>query len=90
MKKIVNVTEVEGEGLVALLGEKVILMCMNYHYVGTLKGVNETDVVLDEKDAAVCYETGEWSAKEWKDAQKIGHDLYVRVSAIEAYFAAGK
>jgi hypothetical protein len=38
MKKIVTVTEVQGEGLTALLGEKVILLCMNYSYVGTLTG----------------------------------------------------
>jgi hypothetical protein len=30
MKKIVSVTEVEGEGLIGLLGENVILFCMNY------------------------------------------------------------
>jgi hypothetical protein len=90
MKKLVNVTEVEGEGLVALLGEKVILMCMNYNYVGTLVGVNDVDALLDAKDAAIVYETGEWSAKEWKDAQKIGKPVYVRIDKIEAYFAAGK
>ena len=45
MKKLVNVQEVEGEGLVALLGEKVILFCMTYFYAGTLVGVN-TDTVL--------------------------------------------
>jgi hypothetical protein len=36
MKKIVNVQEVDGEGLVALLGERVELFCMNYIYAGTL------------------------------------------------------
>ena len=90
MKKIVNVTEVEGEGLTALLGEKVILMCLNYNYVGTLVGVNDHVVMLDAADAAVCYETGDWTASTWKDAQKVGHKLYVQVEHIEAYFAAGK
>lgn len=90
MKKLVNVTEVEGEGLVALLGEKVLLMCMNYHYSGTLVGVNSDCCLLSGDDAAVVYETGEWSAKQWKDAQKLGRPLYVRLSAIEAFFGAGK
>ena len=90
MKKIANVTEVAGEGFTALLGEKVILMCLNYNYVGTLAGVNDHDVLLDEKDAAVCYETGDWSASSWTDAQRVGKPLYVRKRAIEAYFAAGK
>lgn len=90
MKKLVNVTEVEGEGITALLGEQVILMCMNYNYVGTLEGVNADCVLLSAKDAAVCYETGEWGAKEWKDAQKVNKPLYVRLASIEAFFAAGK
>lgn len=87
MKKVVQTTEVDGEGLEALLDEPVILMCMNYHYVGKLIGINKDFVLLE--DAAVCYETGEWSAANWKDAQKIGRPLYVMKDKIEA-FARGK
>lgn len=86
MRKLVNVVEVEGEGLSALLGEKVILFCMNYFYAGTLSGIN-TDCVLLE-DAGVVYETGSFGDKQWKDFQKIG-SMYVRISSIEA-FAKGK
>ena len=39
MKKIVNVQEVEGEGLVGLLGETITLFCLNYFYTGKLVGV---------------------------------------------------
>ena len=42
MKKIVQ--EVEGEGLVKLLGERVTLFCANYIYTGKLEGVNESCV----------------------------------------------
>jgi hypothetical protein len=86
MRKLVKVVEVEGEGLSALLGEKVILFCMNYFYGGTLIGIN-TDCVLLE-DAGIIYETGAFSDKQWKDFQKIG-SVYVRLQAIEA-FAKGK
>lgn len=86
MKKLVNVVEVEGEGLVSLLGEKVILFCMNYFYAGTLAGVN-TDCVLLE-DAGIVYETGPFSDSKWKDFQRIG-SVYVRIQSIEAY-AKGK
>ena len=72
MKKIVTVTEVEGEGLESLLGEPDCLLCMNDKFV-----------LLE--DAALCYETGEWTAKTWKDAQKIGQPLYVMTDKIEAY-----
>ena len=83
MKKIVSVTEIEGEGLTALLGERVTLFALNYIYTGTLVGVNDTCVLL--KDAAIVYETGELMATGWKDAQKLPHDWYVQISAIESF-----
>lgn len=82
MKKLANVVEVENEGLISLLGEKVILFCMNYFYAGTLVGVNDDCVLLE--DGGIVYETGNFSDKSWKDFQKIGN-LYVRISSIEAY-----
>ena len=88
MKKIVNVVEVEGEGLVSLLGENVILFCMNYIYSGKLAGVNEKDVLLE--DARIVYETGDLCDKEFKDAQKLPHAHYVRTSAIESFGLSGK
>ncbi len=89
MKKIVTVTEVPANevGLESLMGEEVILFCMNYFYAGKLEGVNEKFVLLE--DAAIVYETGEFSAVRWEDAQKIGQPLYVMIDKIEA-FARGK
>ena len=86
MKKLVSVTEVEGEGLISLMGEQVILFCSNYFYAGKLVGVNDTCVMLE--DGGIVYETGEFSAKAWKDFQKIG-TVYVQISHIES-FARGK
>ena len=86
MKKLVSVVEVEGEGLNALLGERVILFCLNYFYAGTLVGVNEDCVLLE--DGGIVYETGAFSENAWKDFQKIG-SVYVRIGMIEA-FAKGK
>ena len=87
MKKVVSVTEVSGEGLEAFLGEKVLLMCTNYFYTGVLTGVNEEYVLLESP--AIVYETGEWSAKSYKDAQPLGIDKwYVIKSAIESFGAA--
>jgi hypothetical protein len=85
MQKIVDV---KGEGLVALLGEKVILFCANYFYAGKLEGVNKTFVKLSEPQ--IVYETGEFSAAKWKDAQSLHvPELYVRVAMVEAW-ARGK
>ena len=81
MKKIVQ--EVEGEGLVKLLGEKVTLFCMNYIYTGRLSGVNDTCVLLD--DAKVVYETGDFNRKDWKDAQPLPGQWYVSTSSIESF-----
>jgi hypothetical protein len=81
MKKIVN--EVQGEGLEKLLGERVTLFCMNYIYTGTLTGVNETCVLLT--GAAIVYETGAFTEKNWKDAQALPHDWYVSIASIESF-----
>lgn len=88
MKKIVSVTEVEGEGLVGLLGEHVLLFCLNYIYYGVLSGVNETCVLLE--NPRIVYETGAFISKDFKDAQVLPNNLYVQVSAIEAFAKTDK
>lgn len=88
MKKLVTVTEVDGEGLDAFLGQKILLFCLNYIYAGTLSGVNDTFVKLD--DAYLVYETGAFSDKTYRDAQKLpGNAWYVQRNAIES-FGQGK
>ena len=87
MKKLVEIQEVEGEGLISLLGEQVILMCANYFYAGKLVGVN-TDCVLLE-NGGIVYETGNFKDAFWKDFQQMSDKLYVRVASIES-FAKGK
>lgn len=86
MRKIIE--EVEGEGLEKLLGQNVVLLCLNYIYAGKLRGVNESCVLLD--DAVLVYETGEWGAKTWKDAQKLPSPWYVRTGAIESFGPSGR
>jgi hypothetical protein len=81
MKKII--TEVQGEGLVKLMGENVTLFCMNYIYTGKLVGVNDTCVLLE--NAAVVYETGSFNDKKWKDVQNLPGEWYVQTSSIESF-----
>lgn len=81
MKKII--TEVEGEGLVSLLNERVTLFCANYIYTGKLAGVNETCVLLE--DASIVYETGAFTETKWKDAQALPNKWYVQTNAIESF-----
>lgn len=83
MKKIVNVTEVQGEGLLALMGERVTLFCLNYIYTGLLSGVNESCVLLE--NAAVVYETGALDSAKWQDAQALPGKWYVQIGAIESF-----
>ena len=88
MKTVVEVVEVENEGLAALLGKSVLLMCANYFYSGTLVGVNDTCVKI--KDPQIVYETGQWSSVSWADAQKMHADSwYIQIGAIES-FGEGK
>ena len=83
MKKTKIIEEVENEGFLALIDKPVQVWCMNYIYSGVLTGVNEHDILLT--DAKVVYETGELSARAWKDAQTCPKPLYIRTSAIESY-----
>ena len=78
-----KVEEVEGEGLIGLMGTRITLFCANYIYRGILAGVNDTCVLLNE--AQVVYETGPFNQKEWKDAQALGGSWYVERGAIESF-----
>ena len=80
MKKII---ECAVDDIESLLGEEVLLMCMNYFYAGRLVGVSAKLVKLD--GCRLVYETGEWSAKAWKDAQLIGDAHYVTRASIESF-----
>lgn len=83
MKQLVQVKEVEGEGLVGLMGQRVTLFCSSYFYTGRLVGVNDTFVKLE--DPSVVYETGPFTDKSWKDAQKLPNDWYVQTQSIESF-----
>jgi len=86
--KVVSVTEVSEEGLEALLGEQVLIFCVNYIYAGLLTGVNSTCIKLDS--AKIVYETGPFNSPSYKDAQPLpGKSWYVQRSAIES-FGPGK
>lgn len=83
MKKIVNVTEIAGEGLESLLGESVLLFCLNYIYNGVLSGVNGDCVLLE--NPSIIYETGAFNNTTFKDKQSLPFQLYVQKSAIESF-----
>ena len=83
MKKIVSVQEVDGEGLVGLMGQRVTLFCANYIYTGNLTGVNDTCVLLE--DAGIVYETGSFTEKNWKDYQRVADKIYVTTQSIEMF-----
>ena len=85
MKKLVNVTEVESEGLIKLMGEKVTFFCLNYIYTGELIGVNDTCVLI--KNPAIVYETGKFSdSQNYKDEQSLCvEEFYVSMNCIESF-----
>ncbi len=83
MRKVVQVTEVDGEGFDGLLGQKVTIFANTYIYTGILEGVNESCIKLT--DAAIVYETGAFSEREWKDAQSLPNPIYIQMSAIESF-----
>lgn len=83
MKRIVQVQEVDGDGMIGLMGKRVTLFCLNYIYTGDLVGVNDACVCLE--NAAIVYETGPFAEKNWKDAQALPHPVYVMLRCVESF-----
>lgn len=84
MKKVMNVVEVENEGLMALIGEDVMIFCMSYIYAGKLTGVNEECILLEE--AKIVYETGSFTDKGYSDAQPLPNKkIYIMKKNIESF-----
>lgn len=86
MKKLV--TEVENEGFMALLGKPVLVFCMNYIYTGTLNGVNDDCILLD--DAKIVYNTGSFDSKNFEDAQPLPFAQYIQKNSIESFGETNK
>jgi len=78
-----KIDEVENEGLIAMLGKTVTFFCMNYIYAGKLIGVNKTCVKLE--NAHIVYETGAFTDKKFKDAQKLNDVFYLQIDTIESF-----
>jgi hypothetical protein len=84
MKKLVQVTEVENEGLIKLMGRRVTFFCLNYIYSGNLVGVNESCVLLE--NASIVYETGAFTDSKFKDEQELGcREFYLQKNTIESF-----
>lgn len=79
----VLIEEQSGEGLEALIGQRVTFYCLNYIYTGKLVGVNTTCVKL--VDAAIVYETGSHDTKTYANSQPMPNDLYIQVQAVESF-----
>jgi len=81
MKRLIE--EVENEGLVSLIGQRITLFCMNYIYTGKLVGVNDLCVKLD--DPAIVYDTGPFDTQKWTDAQNLPHNMYIMLNSVESF-----
>jgi len=79
----IEVTEVENEGLVSLLGETITLFCAIYIYTGKLVVVNDKYVKLE--NPKIVYETGGFDTKTWKDAQALPYEIYVMTAMVESF-----
>lgn len=83
-----EVIEVENEGFISLLGKQVEIRCNVYIYAGILVGVNTGCVKLDE--AAIVYETGAFTDKKYKDAQRLQGNQFVSLALIESFGESNK
>jgi len=82
MKKLV--IEEENEGLLSLLGEKVLIMTSGYFYQGKLEGVNDTCIKL--KDPSIVYETGKFSDENYGNIESLDKAFwYIQNNTIESF-----
>jgi hypothetical protein len=88
MKKLVRVEEVEGEGLIGLMGEQVLVFCLNYIYTGKLVGVNTTCIKLESPK--IVYDTGSFSNKTFTTAEVLPNELYIQTGTIESFHKTNK
>lgn len=85
MKKIIQVTEVEGEGLEAFLNRRIFVVCRSYFYAGTLTGINSDCILLE--DACFVLQSGSFEGKGIVESEKVkGGKLYVSKNSIESFF----
>jgi hypothetical protein len=82
MKKLIKAEDVTGEGLIGLLGENVVLYCLNYIYAGKLVGVNDDCIKLE--NVHIVFETGTFGAT-FKHAERLSNEHYIQKSAIESF-----
>jgi hypothetical protein len=69
--KNVEVIEVENEGLISLLDKKVYVKCMSWDYVGTLIGVNDNFIKVE--NASIVYNTeDDLTKKNWSGSRSWG------------------
>lgn len=81
-----EVIDVPNEGLVALIGRSVLVMCANFYYQGKLEGVNKDCIKLS--GTKIILETGKLGAQKWdKSAPSPNEDgiHYVMKDAIESF-----
>ena len=83
-----KVIEVENEGFISLLGKQVEIRCNVYIYAGTLVGVNDTCIKLN--NMAIVYDTGPHDSATYIDAQKVGNGQYVMLNLIESFGPSSK
>lgn len=77
--------EIEGAGLLSLLGERVLLLCANYFYEGVFEGFDENLGTIMLTDAGIVYETGPWTEDSWKDRQALEGEHYVQIQSLESF-----
>ena len=70
--------------LESLVGEYVLLFCLNYFYAGKLVEADSESVCLENPQ--IVYETGAFDAKVFKDAQDLpAGQWYITRSMIESW-----
>lgn len=75
--------EVQDEGLISLLGQRVTFWCVDFIWTGKLVGVNDDCVKLE--DCGIVFETGDFNNKTWARYEKLPKEFYLMKAGIVGF-----
>ncbi len=84
MKQLASVVEVDNEGFISALGQKVLIFGFRYNYAGILAGVNDNCIKLEK--ACIVFSTGKFDSDKWETSEvPKSTTIYVQLTAIESW-----
>lgn len=83
-EKLPELKPVVIESMDDIVGQTLVFQCARYIYHGSVRKVTATYIELEK--ASVVFETGEYTANQPADKQKVPNNIFVMRQSIEAFY----